>query len=276
MNAAFLFLLLVFGAIGMARAETTQCTEVDTLPIAIGSQGTYCLKHDLSTAIASGAAITVNANNVTLDCNGFKIGGLAAGAGSQADGIVANDRLNITVRDCAIRGFMTGIRLQGANGGGHSVVDNRLDQNLYTGIRAEGSGNEVLRNLVMDTGGGTGVIFGWGIIAAGDIVDNVVDGLFGAGADMSAFGIQSIGAGGQVSDNRVRNLAPGGSGQAVGIYVQSDAAVVGNHVSASGLTPGTGILGNIDGGTLCQHNRVIRYDTTFDRCQNGFGDAAIE
>src|SRR5690606_14995164 len=51
---------------------------IDSVPATITSQGVWCLRKDLSTAIASGSAITIATNNVTIDCNGFKLGGLAA------------------------------------------------------------------------------------------------------------------------------------------------------------------------------------------------------
>src|SRR5690606_27324125 len=98
-------------------------------------------------------AITIDANNVTIDCNSFKIGGLAAGNGSKANGIYTGDRQNATVRNCNIRGFYHGIDLRGA---GHLVEDNRLDNNLSTGIFTDGDNNAVIRNRVYDTGGAIG------------------------------------------------------------------------------------------------------------------------
>ena len=84
----------------------------------------------MSTAVASGAAITINANNVTLDCNGYKIGGLGAGVGTDAYGVRATDRLNTTVRRCGIRGFHRAIAFDGTNASGGVIEDNRIDNNL--------------------------------------------------------------------------------------------------------------------------------------------------
>ena len=64
---------------------------ITSLPAVISSQGTWCMKQDLATAVTSGFVITVATNNVTIDCNNFKLGGLAAGAGTQASGIFANN-----------------------------------------------------------------------------------------------------------------------------------------------------------------------------------------
>src|SRR5687768_7170485 len=89
----FLLLLLLLSAAvspptARAAASYDNCTGfVTTLPATIATQGVWCLKQDLSTAITSGNAIAITANNVTLDCNGFKLGGLSAGPASTATGI---------------------------------------------------------------------------------------------------------------------------------------------------------------------------------------------
>src|SRR5688572_11518098 len=63
-----------------AAASYDACTGfIDTLPATIGTQGTWCLRNNLTSSLASGAAISIATNNVVLDCNGFKIGGLSAG-----------------------------------------------------------------------------------------------------------------------------------------------------------------------------------------------------
>src|SRR5690606_14805653 len=95
----------------------------------------------------------VTTNNVTIDCNDFKIGGLAAGSGTATYGIYANDRFNLTVRNCNIRGFQIGIIT--TEGGGHLIEDNGLDANTYIGIRVRSSGSTIRNNRVVDTGGST-------------------------------------------------------------------------------------------------------------------------
>jgi len=93
-----------------AAQSYDNCTGfITSLPATISTQGTWCLNKDVSTAVTSGAAITIAANNVTLDCNDFKLGGLAAGLTTQAVGVYALDRFNISVRHCNIRGFYFGI-----------------------------------------------------------------------------------------------------------------------------------------------------------------------
>ena len=114
-----------------AAESYDNCTGfIDTLPATISTQGTWCLRKDLGTAVTSGAAIAIATNNVTIDCNDFKLGGLAAGAGTLAYGIRAANRYNTTVRNCNIRGFFFGLQFWG---GGHTVEDNRFDVDLDAG-----------------------------------------------------------------------------------------------------------------------------------------------
>src|SRR5690606_3094851 len=137
---------------GKANAETyATCTGfIDSLPATISTQGVWCLRKNLSTAITEGSAIVIATNNVTIDCNGFKVGGLAGGEYTLAMGIRATDRQNVTVRHCNVRGFYCGVQLSGA---GHLVEDSRFDNSSYAGIYVRGDNNLVRRNRVYDTGG---------------------------------------------------------------------------------------------------------------------------
>lgn len=179
--AAFVVLAVLSGVAVPDDARAAQsydnCTGfIDTIPTTITTQGVWCLRKDLSTNITSGIAVTLAANNVTLDCNGFKIGGLAAGNSSAAWGIWVPGRQNATVRHCQVRGFATGIRID--DGAGHLIEDNRLDNNLQFGIRVISDNTRIRRNMVYDTGGKVGSSYTWGISGTADITDNTVSGLF--------------------------------------------------------------------------------------------------
>ena len=148
-------LLLACGLSGQALAAESydNCAGyIDALPVNINTQGVWCLRQDVATGIGSGAAITIATNNVTIDCNHFKIGGLAAGAGTKATGILASSRTNAVIRHCNVRGFNIGAYLSGS---GHVVEDNRFNNNYVTGVLVEGDGSVVRRNLVAVTGGST-------------------------------------------------------------------------------------------------------------------------
>jgi len=221
-----------------ARAETYQtCAGViESLPATISSQGVWCLRKDLSTALASGNAIEITTNNVTIDCNGFKIGGLAAGTGTMAVGIHAEERLNIGIRNCSVRGFHDGIALEGATTtGGHLVEDNRLDQNTAIAIRVQGDGSVVRRNLVRDTGGSTvtGAVRGVSVEGEVDVLDNTISGVAVAvGSGGMATGLRSDwNQGGSIVGNRIRGLVSDGtSAWGMGFYMNSRVVVAGNHV----------------------------------------------
>ena len=66
-------LVLLLATAGVCRGETfASCRGfIDSLPATITSGGTWCLDHDVATSMTSGAAIDIQSNNVTIDCNGF-------------------------------------------------------------------------------------------------------------------------------------------------------------------------------------------------------------
>ncbi len=238
---------------------------IDSLPVTISTQGTWCLRKDLATSMSSGVAINIATNNVTIDCNDFKIGGLAAGNTSVARGIFAGGRNNITVRHCAIRGFYYGIHI--SYGAGHLVEDNRLDNNLNTGIHVMGDNNRVRRNAVYDTGGYPGMNASYGILAAAHLIDNTVDGVFATATTSYPTGISVEGYGNEARGNQVSGLALAGSGNAMGIYAaDSGIRLAGNHVSGTAVTAGWGIYG-YGGNTFCTSNTVVNYASAYLSCE---------
>src|SRR5690606_13945689 len=197
-----------------AAESYDNCTGfIDTIPATIGTQGVWCLRKDLSTAISSGAAITVAVNNVTIDCNDFKLGGLAAGAATDTVGISSEGRSNIIVHYCNIWGYRRGAILFGT-GGGHVVEGNRFDGNTESGVTVLGAGSLVRDNLVFRTGGSTAATGAVGIYVGGgvDVIDNTVSGLFPLARE-DGYGVATgifadFNAGGSFIGNRVRGLSP--------------------------------------------------------------------
>lgn len=275
-------LLLLAGALlarPAAAAESyDNCTNfIDSLPATISTQGTWCLREHLGTNIATGNAISVNVNNVTIDCNGFKIGGLAAGDSSLAVGIYSFDNQNTTVRNCNVRGFSYGILMQG--GAGHLIEDNRLDNNLYRGIDVVGSNNRILRNVVYDTGGGTSLAPSvYGIRASGSITGNTVSGLFATTSDNAQlFGISAHGADTWVRGNLVSSFSLMPNVPARGIeLMNSYQRVSGNHVisgeDVSGANPTAGIFTSGANPAFCLDNTVAGFNTNIDGDCTGYGN----
>lgn len=230
----------------IAGESYDNCTGfVDSLPATINTQGTWCLRDNLSTGISAGNAITVGTNNVTLDCNNFKVGGLAAGVATTAVGINSQSRFNTTVRNCQVRGFQTGVFI--ASGGGHVVENSSFDGNTFRGIYLVSSGSMIRGNLVVDTGGSTNIPDeARGIYAGGgvDVIDNTVNGVAAIDANSTGYGIftQSNGEG-SVVGNRVRGVVSSGTGAAYGIWNNNSGRSVirGNIVQGLGAAFGSGI-----------------------------------
>ncbi len=253
-----------------AAESYDNCTGfIDSLPATISTQGTWCLRQNLSTNIANGDAVTIATNNVTIDCNDFRIGGLAAGKGSNATGIYAHDRQNLTVRRCGVRGFRTGIRVN--LGAGHSLEDNRLDNNLSYGIHATNVENSLVRNnRIYDTGGRLSGNSAYGIHASADIVGNTIAGLYADVAGGTLMGIHATGDGTRVHGNNVSGFdtATGDGGSVwsiIGIQTHGrwNMRVSGNHIAGSmsaANNSGTGISGSV-GRRFCVDNTVAGFTT---------------
>jgi len=192
-------------------AETTNCTTINSVPVVITTQGLYCLTHNVNTGMTMGKAIEIQTNNVTIDLNGFKLGGLAAGPETGTVGIYAYQKKNIAIRNGSIRGFFEGIFLEDSlptpTGGGHLIEDMLMDGNTNTGILAMGSGNTIRNNRVVNTGGSTVATFATGINSAGDGASILANDITNTTADNNmAMGIYvQYGDGTLLEDNRVRN-----------------------------------------------------------------------
>jgi len=267
-----------------AAAETNDCTPIASLPAVVTSQGIFCLTADLSTGITSGAAITLANNNITLDCNGFKIGGLAGGPETAATGVQAINRSNITLRNCNIRGFMFGVEIDSTLGpalpvAGHIVEDNRLDGITARGISVNAVGSVVRRNLVIDTGGNPHTVAPIGITVRGatDVVDNTVDGVFESFDTSSiSYGYWILDSSGSaVVGNRARNVT-GSSTR--GFYNSGPGDVVfrGNFASSSaGEGHHIGFLCISNVGTLVVGNASVGFGTAYAACVDGGGNTQL-
>jgi len=262
-----------------AQAETVDCIPITSVPYTVTTQGIYCLTGNLATSMTSGYAIDIETNNVTLDLNGYKLGGLAAGLGTAAYGIHAGTspgKENITIKNGTIRGFRYGIVISGS---GAVVQDIRADGNTEYGIWvANGTGALIQRNVVINTGGSTISSTGnaYGIFSAvqnSKVMDNLVSRLMPTGAG-NAYGIALTGGGGDgsvVDGNIVSEISkPAGGGASYGIYVagvnlsgtifrSEDIAVTNNKVAFMNY----GIYYNTYASGIYANNLAMRCDTPF-------------
>jgi hypothetical protein len=226
-----------------ARAETTQCTAITSLPTTISTQGIYCLTGNLATNLASGNAIEITVNNVTIDMNGFKLGNLAAGAGTSALGIFADQRKNITIRNGTIRGFLFGIWLDDISpftaSSGHLIEDIRADGNTRIGFFVVGTGNVISNNQVVSTGGSTVSPSAWGIFVAGPgarLINNDITAVVAQGGNSDSFGIVlGLSANSVVEGNRVSDISSSPGGDSFGILMgdSSNIMVVNNRIATA-------------------------------------------
>jgi hypothetical protein len=170
----------------------------------------------------------------------------------------------VTVRNCNFRGFYTGAWMTGS---GHLVEDNRFDDMLSTGLIVTGDGHMVRRNQVIDTGGwslGGGVA---GIVAAADVVDNIVSNVF-ASSPGSVVGIRQVGDLTRVRGNTVRGLQANGANDANGIEVAGiEVAIEDNLVALQLDHAGVGVQGHT--GSMCSGNKVANFSIAYSNCIDG-------
>jgi len=196
-------LALVLALAGPALAETTNCTAITSLPYTIALPGPYCLIGDLSTSISTGSAITINSNSVTLDLNGYKLGG-TAGTSTAAVGVAATDRKYVTVKNGVIKGFDRAVDLFGSSSSANLIEDIVAERNYGVSLIAYGSGSVVRRNRVVNAGGRSGNVNAHGIFVNGT---------------------------GVVRDNDVMTVVGAGSGSGIGLVAQGIYLVLDNRFS---------------------------------------------
>lgn len=229
-------------------AEAHPCTTIGRVPFVVRTSGTYCLSRDLTLVTETGSAIEIAADDVVIELQGRRLAG-AGGPGTQAIGILAVDRRNITIRNGTVTGFIHGILLQDLTvpppSGGHVVEDIRAVDNTFKGIVVYGYGNLVRRNHVLRTGGST---------------------FFGANA--SVYAIDVFGPGARVVDNDVAGAVKQGTGESVGIQfgVTMDALATHNRITDADVgirffnTPDAAASGK------CRDNTTMNVATPFVGC----------
>ncbi|TSC95411.1 MAG: periplasmic copper-binding [Parcubacteria group bacterium Athens1014_10] len=88
--------------------------------------------------------VVITANNITLDCNGYKIIGTSDGDEDEdgyndGNGIYLYSKNNVTVKNCVIENFETGI--YSISSSSNTYKENNILSNLYEGIFLSNSNN---------------------------------------------------------------------------------------------------------------------------------------
>jgi hypothetical protein len=200
--------------LGFAYGETLNCTAITVLPSVITTPGVYCLTGDLFTSMTIGYAIDIQANTVTIDLNGHRLGGGSAGVNTLAWGIHSLDRNNVTIKNGTIKGFGHGIVLRDntldfTGSGGHLIEELRLDHNMIAGIHVQGKGNIVRNNQIASTGLSPLATDAYGIVTYGPGAQILNNSVFDTQIiGNSAYGIRvGQGSGVVVQNNRVMNIS---------------------------------------------------------------------
>ena len=254
------------------------CTgTIDTLPAIISTQGTWCLKQNLTTSMNTGNAITIEGNNITIDCNDFKIGGLQAGLSTNANGIYAFERLNVTVRNCGIRGFRDAIWLNGAATFGALIEDNRFDNNTTSAIKIYGGGHLIRANRIVDTGGRPAATQTNAITLQADqsvVSDNVIVGITATAVGGDVVGIGAYGDANDISRHFISGLVVDLTGDGLGIITgaATGSTITGNRV-VSPVEMTSSAIG-AGAGNVCQNNLATGFTGAIGACHDAGGNVA--
>lgn len=259
---------LVFAATSAtpARADTVACTSIASLPTTLSVQGVYCLKASRQVAGAPVAAIDITANNVILDCNGYEL----RSTGTATFGILAANQQNITIRNCVVTGFQTGIETSGS---GHLVEDNSVMRSRNIGIKSSFGPSVVRRNFVFRTGGVTGASYPVAFDVSGsvDVLDNTVAGVAPlAGSFQVGRGIAIINnPDGEVAGNHIWGLTGDGGSMPAGIAVAASPGLSVHDNDVLAKDGGHGVSCNSVGDAAVFGNFLAGFITPVFNCLNG-------
>lgn len=260
-----------------AYAETINCTAINSLPVTISVSGIYCLKKDLGTSMTSGAAITINTNNVTIDMNGFRLGGLAGGPSSSAYGIVAQNRSNIEIRNGAVRGFWTAIQFSASvsgGAGGHLVRDMLIDGSIGNGVAFYGVRNSALRNSrIFDIGLPDSTVQGVGVDVRNGAMDTSIENntISNVRSGAHAIGIAIVSSHRtRVVGNAVHHLSgPGPAGTAsatTGVQMLSAVGALVRNNDFMNADKGAAVAATSSTKTFCADNTISGYTLGYLNC----------
>jgi parallel beta-helix repeat protein len=225
-------LIVLFITLMVSAATLEAATVITSLPYTITAQGSYIINQNLK---ASWHGIKVQANNVTIDLNGYSISGNNTSGGY---GIYMNGRSNVEIRNGTIRNFGShGIYEESSSGNSHRVVNVRVMNNKGNGILLLGS-NHMVKDCTTSNNGGSGIYTHVGCMISGNTVyDNGYEGI-------------SANSGSTVSGNTAYN-----NGR-TGIYANSGSTIIGNTAYSNG---GHGIYCN-GGGVCTVKNNTVSYN----------------
>jgi len=200
-------------------------TAITTVPVPITSPGLYYLTKNL-TCSANANAITVHADDVTIDLNGFCItGSKESGVGNNGIAVAAG-HTNVEIRNGSIKAFGKDGIQAGEDCTGIRVVGVRVRETVI-GIDLPGSGNLVMDCTVIkgaDNGilvGNSSLVKGCQVVSGGLVGISLLKGSTAMGNTVTGSFVGIGGEGSMVTDNTV-------SGNNWGIFCLSKCTITRN------------------------------------------------
>lgn len=198
-------------------AETVNCTSITSLPYTINNPGIYCLKANRS--ISSGSnAITINADNVTIDLNGFALTGI----NTSYKAIFADGKNNITIKNGIVSGFghESIVIVDTFQTGSKNAVIENLRLINGSNIRLDVSNSVIRNNQLAGDGTRFGIYVSGGMMGNTLVVDNDI---YNTTLGIGASGLSVV-----FENNRIGNPSATGTGS-LGIEAWTGNAVLVNN-----------------------------------------------
>lgn len=137
-------------------------TRIASLPYTITTPGFYYLAGNLTYSSTTGNAITINADDVTLDLMGNALTGPGAATGT-VEAITMYGRTNVEIRNGTVRNFFVGVHDGDINNGKKHRALNLRVTNTTFGIIFDGF-NHLIKNCSAMDNINTGLHIGSGLI----------------------------------------------------------------------------------------------------------------
>ncbi|MBI2044723.1 hypothetical protein HYT23_01560 [Candidatus Pacearchaeota archaeon] len=267
----FLFLLLL----NFVRADfpITSCQSLNT-------PGTYVLLNDINST--SGVCFPIDADSITLDCNGHKIDG-SNNLDELHAAIQVYHRTGVTLQDCIIERFGSPVWLDGTDS--VSILDNVFKNNYRTiSIRySESNTRTIIRgNTFNDTSKikpktpTANYTEGWGVYLNG--IDSVIEDNYVFNTSFTLYGyLPCFGSAGQGitvegANNIIRNNRLEANGCGIGVF-GTNISVEGNYIDGAGASNDGGHgLGSSANDSLFTQNTLENAD--FSSSGDGFTNVA--
>lgn len=229
-----------------ASADAAYGALISKLPAVIKKPGVYRLSRNLSFNRGEGTAISIQADNVTLDLGGRQLTGAFSnqqGGNVRSIAVSGTERRNVTICNGTISGFDIGVKLDGTNSSrGNCVRDLVVQDCAVGGVFLEGSGCVVENSRLQSIGS------------------------VQTGTPRPTYGIWLNGDYGLVQRNRIANIYNSNSGAAsypvYGTRVSGQACILcENAISAISNPSGSPAVGAIVDGTsntiiIAEGNRI--------------------